>query len=581
MKQLIILSCLFLISNCKLTKAQGIDNDSLIIPSSENSKTKVLIITDENKNIDLPSTINAIKLYNLLGHFKTSVTILEPNQYNTHEIENHEVIFYLGSNPNIKPPKILMNDVLHTKKTVVWLNGGVTDFCKLYNIEKKYGFSISAKDTTGSYTKVFSEKKLFTRQVGNLFLIHISGSKKVKVIATAYSELLKKEIPYIIKSGNLYYIADMPFVNVTQSDRYLLFADLLHDFIGENHPESHQAIVRIEDVTPLRDPMNLHKIADILSERHISFLIGVVPFFVNPAENQFVSLSDRPELVNALKYCVEKGATIVMHGETHQYKGETGIDFEFWDGSTNKPIANEDPNKTEDKIEKGIDECIKNGIYPLMWETPHYRASIEDYKIFSQYFGSVVERRMLNDNYKYGQYFPYIIYKDIYGQKIYPENLGYLPILNKDSSELFITRMINNAKVMYNVRDGIASFFFHPFVNTDYLKEIADKICQLGFSFVDLRLQPNLVKTRDLVILSGSQTYTMNVDHSFLYEVYYNKNGEIEKRILSKKPITGMVSRKVLLKPDEFYLAEPMKQQFRNETGNNEKHSSSENKIHS
>ncbi len=576
-----MLSCLLFLGTSKLTKAQGTDNDSLIIPSSENTKTKILIITDENKNIDLPSTINAIKLYNLLGHFNTSVTILGPDQYKAHEIDNHEVIFYLGNNSKLTPPKVLINDVLHTKKTVVWINSGFGAFCKFGYIERKYGFTISGYDTSVSYKKVFHEKKIFTREAGNLFIAHISNSRKAKIIATAYSDLLQKEMPYIIKSGNVYYIADMPLVNVTQTDRYLLFADLLHDFLGENHPESHQAIVRIEDVTPLRDPMNLRKIADILSERHIPFLIGVVPFFVYPAEKQYVSLSDRPELVNALKYCVEKGATIVMHGETHQYKGETGIDFEFWDGCTNKPIANENPIQTEDKIEKGIDECIKNGIYPLMWETPHYRASIEDYKIFSRFFGSAIERRMLNDNFKYGQYFPYIINKDIYGQKIYPENLGYLPILSKDSSELFITRLINTAKIIYNVRDGIASFFFHPFVNTDYLKEIADKICQLGFTFIDLRLQPNLVKTRDVVILSGSQTYTINVNHSFLYEVYYNKNGEIEKRVLSKKPITGMVSRKVVLKPDEFYLAEPLKQPVRNYIYKSEKQLSRDKNIHS
>ncbi len=558
MKHIIMFLGVFFIVSINFVHAQKFKHDSLTLPSFKESKTKILIISDEDKNIELPSTINAIKLYNLLGHFKTSVTILDPGQYTNHEIDKHEVTFYLGSNPKIIPPQLFMNNVLHTKKTVIWVNNGILAFCKFNNFDKKYGFNVSSFDTSGSYKKVFHDKQIFTRESANLFFIKVSNSKKVKVIANSYSDLFHNVTPYIIKSGNLYYIADMPVENVTQSDRYLLFADLLHDFIGENHPESHQAIVRIEDVTPLRDPQNLHKIAEILSERNIPFLIGVVPFFVNPAEKQYVSLSERPELVKAIKYCVEKGATIVMHGETHQYKGETGIDFEFWDGSTHKPIANDDPNQITDKIERGINECIKNGIYPLIWETPHYAASIMDYKIFSKYFGSAIERRMVNDNFKYGQFFPYIINKDIYGQKIYPENLGYLPILNKDSSELFIARLINNAQNIYKVRDGVASFFFHPFVNTDYLKEIADKICQLGFSFVDLRLQPNLVKTRDVVIISGSQTYTMNVNHSYLYEVYYNKNGEIEKRFLSKKPLTGLVSKKVVLKSDEFYIAEPV-----------------------
>src|SRR5208283_4609224 len=130
MRKIIILTFLFFIGTNELTNSQGTDNDSLIIPSSENTKTKVLIIIDEDKNIDLPSTINAIKLYNLLGHFKTSVTILGPDQYNVHEIDNHDVIFYLGNNPKLSPPKVFMNDVLHTKKTVVWMNGGFCAYCK-------------------------------------------------------------------------------------------------------------------------------------------------------------------------------------------------------------------------------------------------------------------------------------------------------------------------------------------------------------------------------------------------------------------------------------------------------------------
>jgi len=314
-------------------------------------------------------------------------------------------------------------------------------------------------------------------------------------------------------------------------------------------------------VTPVRDPDRLRTIADILSQRHIPFLIGVVPFYVNPVEGTRISLSDRPELVKALKYCVEKGATIVLHGVTHQYKGISAVDFEFWDGSTEKPIANEDPKKIAQRIETGIDECIKNGIYPLLWETPHYSASISDYKIVSRYFSTAVERRMVNEDFDYGQFFPYVINKDIYGQKIYPEDLGYVPLLEKkDSSEYYVRNMIANAKAIYNVRDGYASFFFHPFLNPTYLKEIVDGISSLGYKFVDLRKQSNWVKTSDAVILSGSQAFRMNLNHAFLDEIYYNKNGEIEKTVLSEKKITGTISKRIMLKPDEFYFAEPLKQ---------------------
>lgn len=528
---------------------------------TETLEKKILIVTDEKNDPSLPATAEARELDNLLGHFKTAVSIRGINQYTEDEINKYDIVFFIGYNLNDKTKSRFMSDVLRTSKTVVWINSGLLDYSKNSIFRKKFGFTVAKLDSSGTYNVVKSGNKEFTRGDDDIFIVRVLNKGRVNVLATSWSESLQSEVPYIVKNKNFYYVADMPFVNTSSSGRYLLFADMLHEITGENHPVSHQAIVRIEDVTPVRDPDKLRAIADILSKRHIPFLIGVVPFYVDPAENTRISLSDKPELVAALKYCVENGATIVLHGVTHQYKGVSAIDFEFWDGTTYKPIPNDNPDDIATKIETGIHECIKNGIYPLMWETPHYCASISDYKIVSKFFSTAVERRMVNNDFRFGQFFPYVINKDIYGQTIYPENLGYIPLLDsRDSSERYVQQMISNARAIYHdVRDGYASFFFHPFLKLNYLEEIVDNISNLGFSFVDLRQQPNWVKTKEVVILSGSQSYRMNLSHAFLDEIYYNKNGEIEKNIVSSKQFNGIVSRKIVLKPDEVYIAEPIK----------------------
>ncbi len=435
-------------------------------------------------------------------------------------------------------------------------------------------------DKSLSYNNVKAGNIYYTRGGDNLYTIQTTNNKKANVLATAISDNQRNSMPYIVKSKNLYYISDIPYFNCGDNDRYLLFADILHDLLKENHKEEHKAIVRIEDVTPIRDPERLRKIADILSERNIPFLIGVVPFYVDPSHNIRISLSNKPALVAALKYCVSKGASIVLHGVTHQYKGISGIDFEFWDGSVNKPIANETASEIENKINEGLDECVKNGIYPLYWETPHYTASIETYKIVSEHFGSTIERLLVTNSYKYGQFFPYEIQKDMYGQKDFPEDLGYMPIIPRDSSELYIKHILANAKGLLNVRDGYASFFFHTFVNLDYLKEIADGISKLGFQYTDLRKETNWVKTKDLVILSGSQKYKLSPDSHLLAEIYYNKSGQVEKRIFSHIPVKGSISRNIILKPDEFYVAESVYQSERNLAENKNHNESNSIKDH-
>ena len=239
---------------------------------------KVLIITEDN-NTDLPIAPEDFQLKTLLGHFETNVTILENSQYKTSNINKYDIVFYIGVRQESHPSTIFLNDVLTTKKTVVWINSGLLNNKKSHDFKKKFGFDVIQVDSSKSYCSVNSGSNIFNRGVGNLFITRISEKSIVNVIGTSLSIQLKREVPYIVKSGKLYYVADMPFLKDAEADRYLLFADFLHEIVDENHKESHNAIVRIEDVTPNRDPSKLRDIANILSERNVPFLVGLFLFF--------------------------------------------------------------------------------------------------------------------------------------------------------------------------------------------------------------------------------------------------------------------------------------------------------------
>ena len=455
-------------------------------------------------------------------------------------------------------PAKFLDDVLATGKPVIWMNTGMIEFSEKYNLRKKYGFSVSTLDSLDDFDMVKSNNKVFTKGEPNANIIDISNRRLVTVVAVAYSTKKRREIPYIIKSKNLMYIADSPFASATENDRYLLFADMLHDILHEQHEESHSALIRIEDVDPLQSPDQLRDIADILSARGIPFLVGVIPFYVDPEEGIRVSLSDKPDFVDAIKYMVKNGGTIVMHGVTHQYKGTTAVDFEFWDGSTDKPIKDETAEGDAKKIEMGLQEFMKNGLSPLIWETPHYTASFTLYNTIAKYFSSAMEQRLAIEDADYSQYFPYIINKDLFGQKIYPENLGYVPLNpNKAESEAYVQTIIKNAKTNLYVRDGFASVFFHPFLDLDLLKQLVDGIEKLGYTYIDLREQKNWVKTKDRIILTGSQNYTIHLEDQYLFEAYFDHTGEIKSKTTSEKRLKGPITKSIELEPGELYKAEP------------------------
>jgi uncharacterized protein YdaL len=95
-----------------------------------------------------------------------------------------------------------------------------------------------------------------------------------------------------------------------------------------------------------------------------------------------------------------------------------------------------------------------------------------------------------------GQIFPYPIQTDYYGQKVLPESLGNIEydihLIDPTSSFNYTWQdILTNAQYVKTVRDGYASFFFHPFwlepqVGTPGLadfKSLVSGISNLGFTW--------------------------------------------------------------------------------------------------
>ena len=60
--------------------------------------------------------------------------------------------------------------------------------------------------------------------------------------------------PWAVRSRNLTYVGEIPFPYTSETDRVLVFADLLFDLLAPGTPERHRALVRLEDIDPTSDP---------------------------------------------------------------------------------------------------------------------------------------------------------------------------------------------------------------------------------------------------------------------------------------------------------------------------------------
>src|SRR5439155_12146995 len=278
---------------------------------------------------------------------------------------------------------------------------------------------------------------------------------KVQVLAQAQRSD-GTTFPWAVRAKNLTYIGEIPFAYTSEGDRTMIFSDLLFDALAPTTAARHRALVRLEDVGPDADPAELKAAADVLAAEQVPFTFGVYPHYKDPkgTYNNGVpteyTLKDRPAVVSAIKYMINKGGTPIMHGWTHQYSnkanpydGVSADDFEFFlahvDATTNDvimdgPVPEDSATWAANRLSGSAKDFTAAKLsVPTTFEFPHYAGSGVDYKAVagrfttryerSLYFSGVLSGSTVNAASYVGQFFPYVV-KDVYGSKVIPENLG-------------------------------------------------------------------------------------------------------------------------------------------------------------
>ena len=514
-------------------------------------QTKALILYDEDPQEDLGSLYSVI-LANLLGHFNVDYKIEPVTAYADGQIQGFDYIFYIGSVKDAYIPKSFFDELYKSGKTVVWFQDnlnqlqGNADFDFL----KRFGFCFTRSIDSPELAKnqnppnffdlyFYKDKKLFRQEITGIPKT-ISGLSivKAKIIDPSIAKVrctvenpdTGENMPYIIQSKNIWFVADIPFAFLELKDRYFIFSDILHDILKKNHPAKLTALLRIEDVNPSTNPNELKSVVNFLEEKKIPFSIGVVPFFIDPIGNQYgrpveLTFSDSPEVLEILKKAQESGASIIMHGTTHQQRNVkdktltvTTIGYEFWDSENNTPIENDSVEFVKNRLEKGKAEFARQGLNPAAFEVPHYMASALDYRVFAKEFAFnyheptyhlydttkiplTAENLKKYYRYQIQQVFPYVIYRDYYGQFLIPasviESIDYEDAKDASLLEKKLNFILKQVQALTVVRDGCASFYIHPFVikamsqhgmnGFAALAEIIDEIKKAGFIFIDVK----------------------------------------------------------------------------------------------
>jgi uncharacterized protein YdaL len=510
-------------------------------------KVQVLYDAPSGTEWDKLGLAYAIMLRNLLGHFDAQVDLVPVQQYQAGGVEKYSATFYMGSAYDNPLPPAFLADAATTAKPLVWFKYNLWQLAgnALYNFTATRGITqnglrgmnavpTAAAPNPGFFDTVKYKSLDFVKyyqydSVRNVInsdpdigLTAIADATKASIVVPVVNSKTGETAPYVVRSGNFWYVADLPFSFIGPRDRYLVLADLLHDMLGVNHPESHPALVRLEDVGAMVSVTAMKTLSDYMSGKKIPFSVAVIPRYVdglgvyNGGTPQEVNFSQATNLRTSLAYAQKKGGEMVMHGFTHQYgkmrnphTGVSGDDYEFWNIVDNAPFPEDSVSWVTGRLNQGLSDLKANGITPVAWEAPHYHASAISARTSAQLFATTYQRAVyftadkpnffaaINKDFSVGQFYPYSIRKDYYGMRVLPENLGNIEydISTIDPTSNYnytAADLVTNAQYAKAVRDGVASFFFHPFwlepevgvPGFEDFKKTIEGITQLGFTWI-------------------------------------------------------------------------------------------------
>ena len=466
------------------------------VPTQHGLKTYVVYDDIHRMSDNYPA---ASLLVEYLGHFDLSITEMPIADWTPGSMADAELIVYVGLEQHDIPGNLLAE--MAKAKQVIWFEHNIEQMAKhLRWWDFRLGLIARGWQNITLKDKQHKQERLFNDQ---LYVILTSPGQRAEEFVTISNSSITKPLAW--KRDNIYYCGILNF----ETKFLYILANLLHQFIPNDHVHAHTAFLRIEDVNPLTPARSLKDIVDVIKRHRIPFAIGVVPVNVS-ASGSHTYLHKKSALVKVLQDAQSHGGSIIMHGYTHQnvYSPTTGEGYEFWNARDDKPM-DDDENFTRERMQKGIAELVRSGLTPLAFEPPHYAMSKTAYKVLSEHFNIFSGQIQLSDRSdKITGTLPYIARSTyLNGMLVIPENLGYY-----DGKEFTHNGLLQNLVSVSRVQDGLAGFFYHGYIAAPPLDAIITSIKKQGYEFLDLRQFPIKVQSEQITITGVDGEIAVHID---------------------------------------------------------------------
>ncbi|MDR5697814.1 MAG: DUF2334 domain-containing protein [Armatimonadota bacterium] len=517
------------------------------VPDRRRPAQTVLVLEDEDRDASTAPRLATKLLVNLLGHFRVLVETQTVSDYRAGDVHKFDAVIYQGTQWDAPLPPRLLADLDRYTGSVLWVGANLWQLLRVTDsdlgIDQPIPVSVSAMDAV-RYRGV--EAVVRPR-------IPILGvrQREMTVEVVAEGSVGQQHAPVVVRKNNFWYVAGYLYVEPETTPLQWIVADLLHDVLRTPHAADRRAVLVVSNVHPQVEPTDLWRLAAFSDRSGVRMVVAVTPTFVDPVLEIQVRLEDRPAVVDGLRALARSGADIVLAGYSHQFRGRTGTDFEFWDALRGQAREDDSVELIRDRLSAGLTALRRVGLFPIAWMTPGGLASPFDYTMFGNTFSLMVESRQYA--FAHGrpvqQRFPYLVWQDVHGHTVLSPNVLAREWPQSGHDTFRALRM---------VRDALAVIDVPSTASDAVLGEIVAAAKREGFAFTSLRqLAPARVVDDTLAIVSTEGTVRLHFEAGqYLRELEVDRAGSVRTRSVRRIRETQRYEVALRTRPDSLLILE-------------------------
>jgi len=237
-----------------------------ISPRIEN----VLLLYSEplESQINPLTTLERAELFKdlIASHWSLNINIKLVSEYEQGDINDFDVLMYIGENYHTEIPRALINDVNNTDREIIWIGYHIWELDS-----PKLGFKVSDIHSF-AFDKISYRSYDFRLNPTDTSLIEVIDPKKARVLAWLVDDESEKSIPAMVNANdNLLYVSYLPLA-VPYLDEPIPFFNALHEVFG-HHEKVSKALLRLEDISSVTEDSKQTRINEFLKQKSIPFHI--------------------------------------------------------------------------------------------------------------------------------------------------------------------------------------------------------------------------------------------------------------------------------------------------------------------